>query len=222
MSNSSDLGFSLENGTRIIHGDGSLVRSAFHPGDGLPGTLQLFSLGHTLDKSCPAFCGSNGLFEFDVTCRMPRHVHISTHHEQSSQGSFATEKIIVLTGIAVAELAGEIYVVPPKTMVIIAPGVPHTWVAAPAGLDLHELGIASQDPGHEIQVRPSDGTFLAVFEYDMPTTFFPTRQSHKLGNVTEYVRCDDLPSIRISDFTIDMLKTRAKFIWGRSCRRLST
>ncbi|KEF52324.1 uncharacterized protein A1O9_11564 [Exophiala aquamarina CBS 119918] len=220
MSSPSDLGFSLSNGTRIVHGDGSIVRTAFPPSQNLPGTLQLFSLGHAMDKSCPAFCGSSGLFEFDTTCRMPRHVHISTPSDEGSQPTFAVEKILVLNGIAVAELGGEIYVIPPKTLVIIAPGVPHTWVAAPEGLDLHELGVVPDSAGSGEKVPTSEGTFLAVFEYNLPTTFFPTKQSHKLVDVTEYARCDDLHSIRIPEFSIGALKKQAKFVWGRSCRKL--
>lgn len=219
MADPSSLGFSLSNGTRLIHGDGSVIRSAFPPNENLPGTLQLFSLGHALDKSCPAFCGSNGLFEFDATCRMPRHVHISTQNNQTQRPTFVVEKILVLNGIAVAELGGEIYVIPPKTLVIIAAGVPHTWVAAPEGLDLHELGVIPNNPVGK-RLPASDGTFLAVFEYDLPTTFFPTEQVRKIANVKEYASCDDLHSIRIPEFSIEGLKRDANFVWGRSSRKL--
>lgn len=39
---------------------------------------------------------------------------------------YIVEKLLVLNGVAIAELGGEIYVIPLNTMVIIGPGVPHT------------------------------------------------------------------------------------------------
>ena len=63
---------------------------------------------------------------------MPRHVHTAPKHA-SSEMEYVVEKIIVLNGVAVAELAGETYVAlpRPKTMVGISRGVPPAWVAAP-------------------------------------------------------------------------------------------
>jgi quercetin dioxygenase-like cupin family protein len=66
---------------------------------------------------------------------MPRHMHMAPKHENTGM-EYVVEKIIVLNGVAIAELGGEVYVVPPKTMVTTARGVPHTWVAASPGLDL--------------------------------------------------------------------------------------
>lgn len=126
---------------------------------------------------------------------------------------YVVEKIIVLNGVAVAELAGEIYVVPPKTMVIIGPGVPHSWVAAPPGVDLLALGIADEPV-------VSDGQFLAVFEYEVPTAFFPTAQTNKLSGEGEYEKCEDLERIRIAPMDADFLRDNAWFIWGESCRKL--
>lgn len=38
-----EYGFVLENGTRIVHGEGSIVKSAFPPEMKLPGTMHVFS-----------------------------------------------------------------------------------------------------------------------------------------------------------------------------------
>lgn len=206
------LGFQLPNGCRIVHGAGSLVKRAYPPETNLPGTLQIFSHGNGGDKSCVPFCGPSGLFQFDTTCRMPRHVHMAPDKDQPGM-RYVVEKIIVLNGVAVAELAGEIYVVPPKTMVTIGPGVPHSWVAAPPGIDLQMLGIADTPV-------ISDGEFLAVFEYEVPTAFFPTAQTNTLRSGEEYVKCEDLEGIRIAPMDAEALKEKAWFVWGKSCRKL--
>jgi hypothetical protein len=212
MSPKESLGILLPNGTRFSHGTGSIIKPAFPPETNLPGQMQLFTLGHSTDASCPSFCGTNGLLQFDTTCRMPRHVHMSPINGGPEMG-YVVEKIIVLNGIAVAELGGEMYVVPPKTMVLIGRGVPHAWVAAPKGLDLSELGVADEKV-------ISDGQFLAVFEYDKPTSFFPTRQTNVLRDGEEYVKCEDLHSIRIPEMDIEYLKKSAYFVWNEQCRKL--
>jgi hypothetical protein len=212
MASTHDFGFVLDNGTRITHGDGSLIKQAFPPETKLPGTMQVLSSGNSGDNTCPAFCGPSGLFLFDTSCRMPRHVHMSPTEEKTGM-RYVVEKIIVLNGIAVAELGGEIYVVPPNTMVTIGPGVPHTWVAALPGLDLKELGVADKKV-------VSEGQFLAVYEYETTTGFFPTSQTQTLRNEKDYVKCDDLHSIRMPEMSIEYLKKNAWFIWGRTSRKL--
>ena len=69
--------------------------------------------------------------------------------------------------------------------------MPHSLVAAPAGVDLQALGVADEPV-------VSDGEFLAVFEYEVPTAFFPTTTTEVLGEEDEYVRCEDLEGIRIA------------------------
>jgi quercetin dioxygenase-like cupin family protein len=207
-----EYGFVLENGTRIVHGQGSVRREAFPPEMKLPGTMQVLTPGNRGDASCPSFSGPSGLFQFDTSCRMPRHVHMAPKDDSTGM-EYVVEKIIVLNGVAIAELGGEVYVVPPKTMVTIARGVPHTWVAASPGLDLQELGVSDEGV-------VSDGQFLAVYEYETTTAFFPTKQTRTLREESDYVKCDDLHSIRIPDMSIDYLKKNAYFIWGRTCRRL--
>lgn len=126
---------------------------------------------------------------------------------------YVVEKLIILNGIVVAKIEGEIYVIPPKCMVTIAHGAPHAWVVAPKGLDLQALGVADKS-------LVSDGRFLVVYEYEEPTGFYPTAQTKILMNEEEYVQCDDLHSIRIADMDVECLKKNAWFVWGRTCRKL--
>ncbi|PNS14598.1 leucine-tRNA ligase [Sphaceloma murrayae] len=208
-----EYGFRLANGTQIVHGDGGLTRSAFPPEANIPGDLTMLSPGHRADSGTPCFCGPQGLLPFTTENRMPRHVHMAT--DSTTNGKrYIVEKIVVMDGIGIAELGGELYVVPPKTCVLIGPGVPHAWVACPPGLDLQAIGVANEKV-------VSDGKFIAVFEYEEPTAFYPTAQTETLKTEKDYVRCDDLQSIRIPVLTLDDIRKQAKFIWGRKVCKLS-
>jgi len=214
MASSFDYGFTLPDGSKIIHGEGVLVKSAYPPELNIPGQLQVFSPGHRTDPTTPAFCGPHGIFSFDANLRMPRHVHMAP--KASGDGNrYIVEKIVVLNGVALAELSGEIYVIPPNTMVLIGAGVPHTWTACPPGLDLQALGVSKDER------IVSDGKFTAVYEYEEPTTFYPTAQTEVLKDEGAYVRCDDLQAIKIPAFTLEQLKKDAWFVWGRGARKLA-
>lgn len=233
----SELGFLLPCGTRVIHGAGSFVKQAFPLESNLPGTMELYSVGNANDPCCPVYRGPAGCLQFNTTCRMPRHVHMATVPDTTEQQTddenpkmqFVTEKIFIAGGVAVAELAGQYYVFPPKTMVIIAPGVPHAWVAAPKGLDLEALGVAPPKP-IDIEEDPlvsleepstvSDGKFLAVYEYDLPTGFYPTAQTERLETSKDYTACADLHDIRIPVMDVDQLIQQASFVWGTTCKKL--
>ncbi len=78
MSVGKEYGFLLPNGSRVVHGSGVQVRSAFPPELNIPGTLHMFGVGNSGDASTPPFRGPTGFFPFDTTMRMPRHVHMST------------------------------------------------------------------------------------------------------------------------------------------------
>jgi hypothetical protein len=75
--------------------------------------MQVFTPGNNGDASCPGFCGPSGLFEFDTSCRMPRHVHMAPKDSAPKMG-YVVEKFIALDVVAVAEVGGEMYVFPPK------------------------------------------------------------------------------------------------------------
>jgi hypothetical protein len=213
MSKTFDYGFTLPNGVQIVHGEGALGKDAFPPEVGIPGRLYEFSPGHASDPTTPSFCGAQGCFEFTVDVRMPRHVHL-TRAEEGKQ-CFVVEKIFVPYGVGLAELGGQLFVIPPRTLILIAAGVPHTWTACPPGLNVTKaLGLDGQDK--EII---SDGRFMAVYEYEEPTAFSPTAQTHTLRDSSEYVRCDDLHSIRIPKLDVEQVLQRASFVWGRSVKK---
>ncbi|KAH8881295.1 hypothetical protein GQ53DRAFT_832487 [Thozetella sp. PMI_491] len=210
MSSVKEYGFLLPDGSRIVTGSGVHVRSAFPPDLDIPGTLHMFSVGNANDADTPCFRGPMGFFPFDTTMRMPRHVHMSTG---PGPQRYLVEKVYAVSGIGLAELAGEVYVVPPRTMVMIAPGVPHTWTACPPGLDLKALGVDKDG-------IVSDGTFNALFEYEDATTFFPTQQKERLHEVDNYIACEDLHGIRFPKMEVEDVVREAWFVSGEGVRKL--
>jgi hypothetical protein len=125
-----------------------------------------------------------------------------------------SERIFVMEGVALVELNGEIYVVPPKSLVTITPGVPHTWTACPAGVN---ISTALDLPSTVECV--SDGTFIMLYEYEEPTGFFPTAQTESLLTADMYVRCDDLERIRIPKLTSQEVLEGCWFVWDRNLAR---
>lgn len=129
---------------------------------------------------------------------------------------FTSERILVLNGVAMVELNGEVYVIPPRTLVTIAGGVPHTWTAAPKG-----VRIPAPSPSFSLLSSVpvvSDGTFLMVYEYEEVTGFYPTRQTETLKEISEYVRCDDLEGIRFPALSAEEVHERAWFVWDKEVR----
>lgn len=221
-----NLGLLLPNGTRLVHGAGAASRDAFSPNLGISGRLQTFSVGHANDPSvAPCFCGPQGCLMFDIETRMPRHVHMAVDPSDPRKKSYVVEKIMVMDGVAVAELGGEIYVIPPYTLVLIGAGVPHTWTACPVGIDFGELGFdmaqSEEGPGGRGSKVVSTGRFVAVFEYEAPTGFFPTAQTETLAAEEEYIECQDLHSIRIPAMSAEELMEKAWFVWGREIRKVA-
>lgn len=215
MSNQFEYGFTLSNGVHIVHGEGSLGKDAFPPEINIPGRLYEFSPGHAVDAATPAFCGAQGCYEFDVDTRMPRHVHLSC--PELGEQRFVLENIFVPYGVGLAEFGGELFVIPPKTLILIKAGVPHTWTACPPGLNVTKaLGLTD---GEEII---SDGKFMAVYEYEAPTGFFPTAQTNALHKASEYVRCEDLHSIRIPKLGVDEVLQKASIVWGKTAQKATT
>jgi quercetin dioxygenase-like cupin family protein len=179
------------------------------------------SLSQPLDVS---FSGQFGIIDFDTTIRLPRHVHISENH-------FTTERILVLNGTALVELNKQIYIIPPRTLVTIAPGVPHTWTACPAGLNISEAlqwhrgdrSAGTDDlKAESLPTEPliSSGTFLMVYEYEEVTGFFPTEQTETLKNFGDYKRCDDMERIRFPLLTAEEVGKSGWFVWGKDVWRV--
>lgn len=106
---------------------------------------------------------------------MPRHVHMAP--DPAGKGHcYIVEKIMVMEGVAVAELGGEFYVLPPHTLVLIGAGVPHTWTACPPGIDFGALGFSTEEK------VVSKGKFVAVFEYEAPYFVLPDRANKHFGH----------------------------------------
>ncbi|KFA79468.1 hypothetical protein S40288_11584 [Stachybotrys chartarum IBT 40288] len=214
MATNFEYGFTLPNGVHIVHGEGALGKDAFPSEINIPGRLFEFSPGHAVDARTPAFCGAQGCYEFDIDIRMPRHVHLS--RPGPGEQRFVVEKIFIPYGVALAEFGGELYVIPPKTLILIAAGIPHTWTACPPGLNVTKaLGLTDEE-GKEVI---SDGKFMAVYEYEEPTGFFPTAQTNALHKTNEYIRCEDLHSIRIPKFGVDEVLQKASIVWGKNARK---
>lgn len=79
----------------------------------------------------------------------------------AAQKELVDERILVLNGVGLVELAGKIWAVAPGTLVDAVGGVPHTWTACPAGVQLPNGTV-------------SEGKFTMVYEYEEPTSFYPT------------------------------------------------
>lgn len=188
----------------------------FTPSNVTPPSTSLSPSPHPSEVS---FSGQFGIIDFDTAIRLPRHVHISSTH-------FTTERILVLNGTALVELNQQIYIIPPRTLVTIAPGVPHTWTACPAGLNisgavkLRRGGDEGNAASLEIE-EPliSSGKFLMVYEYEEVTGFFPTEQTETLKKFGDYKRCDDLEKIRFPLLTADDVGKRGWFVWGKDVWR---
>jgi hypothetical protein len=139
-----------------------------------------------------------------------------------SEKNFTTERILVVNGTALVELNKQIYIIPPRTLVTIAPGVPHTWTACPAGfnisgaLNLRYGDMRTAQPGTLI----SSGTFLMIYEYEEITGFFPTEQMETLKTFEDYRRCDDLESIRFPLLSADEVGKSGWLVWGKDVWRV--
>jgi len=223
-----DHGYTLPNGSRISHQAGSITKTPFTD-LGFPVDMHELSANAstTLDPETQrniSFAGQFGLIDFDTSVRLPRHVHIAPPGGTDvSKQKFVAERILVLNGMALVELNGQIYVIPPRTLVTIAPGVPHTWTACPPG-----ISPAMAFPEYDADMLTdmdrcvSDGKFLMVYEYEEETGFFPTRQTETLSKVSEYVRASDseLEGLRFPKLNAEQVLDEGWVVWGKECRRI--
>ena len=147
-----------------------------------------------------AFRGQLGFIEFNTDCRLPRHVHIG------ADGRLLPERILVLNGIGLAELGGEIVLVAPGSLVDIPPGLPHTWNACPPGLVLPDG-------------RASDEHSTMVYNYSETTKFFPTAQTRTLRDVGDFEAfTGDVEDIRFLKLTARDVVGTASYVWDRDIR----
>ena len=148
------------------------------------------------------FRGQLGFIPFDPSCRLPRHIHMTANRTK-----FLNERIMVLHGVGLVELAGDYYVVAPGSLTDCIGGVPHTWTACPPGIKL---------PGGEV----SDGKFTMVYEYEEETSFFPTRRTEVVKSVENYEAWEgDLEEIRFPELTREeVVKVAKGVVWNGEVR----
>ena len=195
--NTERTGIVLPNGCKAVHGASANIKEPF--------TFTTLAM-HELDAGGGhAYHGQFGFIPFRDDSRLPRHIHIEERDGQDPQ--LVAERILVLNGVALTELAGEIYVAAPGTMVEIEPGIPHTWTACPPGVVLPD-GIISE------------GQFLMVYEYSGQTGFYPTRSTKAISSTAEYERYNgDLETIRFPRLNADEVVATGTLIWNNQATK---
>lgn len=191
------IGFLLPNGCRVTHGSGANVKTPFAD---IPLTMHELFPGGAL--SVPSTSrGQFGIIPFNHELRLPRHVHV-TMAERDEDRRLLAERILVTGGVGLVELNGDIFVIPHGTLVDIPEGVPHTWSACPPGVPMPDG-------------TQSTGTFLMVYDYAEPTTFFPIEGTRTLGSMAEYVPFGGkLQDICFPKLSADQVRAEAAFVWN--------
>lgn len=160
MAYNSATGYKFDNGCRITHGTGANIKKPFEDID-----LTM----HELTAGNPkGFSGQLGIIEFNTSLRLPRHIHMDLKQQRLTD-----ERIMVLHGVGMVEIAGELWVVAPGSLVDAKGGVPHTWTACPPGVKLPNGYV-------------SEGKFTMVYEYEEPTSFFPTSSTTPITDISQY------------------------------------
>lgn len=196
------LGVALDNGTRITHGTAANIK---YPLQDAPVVMHELYTGDN-EGTKLSFEGQFGFIEFNTECRLPRHVHMILD-EDTNKYRLLPERILVLNGVGITELAGEYYVVAPGSLVDIAPGVPHTWNACPAGVVLPDGSI-------------SDGTFTMVYNYSEKTNFFPTKETAIIDSPDQYIAYPgNIEDIRFPLMTKSDVINAASIVWNGSLHK---
>lgn len=185
---SKDIGVLLDNGCKIIHGQGGNVKEPFPDVPSL--TMHELHVG----GSAP-FSGQLGFIEFNTSIRLPRHIHMDLPKQK-----LIAERILVLNGVGLVELAGDFFVVAPGSLVEAKGGVPHAWTACPQGVKLPDGTM-------------SKGTFTMVYEYEDVTTFFPTASTSIVAEPAQYQLFEgDYDEIRIPALSAAQVVERASVV----------
>jgi|GEM_PF-1932066 len=196
MTTDDEPGLALPGGCRVTHGQGARIRRPFAD---QPLTMHELHPGSP-DPTGLSFRGQFGFIAFSEALRLPRHIHMSR------DGRLLPERILVLNGAGLVELNGALYIIPPGSLVDIAPGVPHTWTACPTGIALPD-GSAT------------DGTFLMIYCYSEPTSFSPIGTTATLSAGSAYVPyTGDVEAIRIPRHDAATLLRQARCVWDRDLR----
>ena len=186
-------GFDLPNGSRVVHGEGAGIKSPF----------TQFSLKmHELSRGGRQFKGQFGVIPFCTEYRMPRHVHIG-ENEETGEPELLAERILVMNGAGLLELAGDLYVMPPRSMIDIAPGLPHTWTACPAGLELPDGTVSS-------------GTFDMIYNYERATGFSPVLDTAPVTRAEDCVPYDGpIEDVFFPVLGLEDVKQSAGVVWNQ-------
>ena len=196
-----ELGVLLANGCRIVHGAAERIKRPFNA---IPVVMYELDAGVSRTGG-RAFSGQFGCIQFDAELRLPRHVHVERGNGLATSRCVA-ERTLVVNGVGLAELAGEIYLVAPGSLVDVGPGVPHTWTACPAGMALPDGTV-------------STGEFLMIYEYAAPTGFFPLESTSVLGEVSDYREYSgDLETIIFPRLTLAEIAAQASLVWNSDVR----
>ncbi|KAF7195356.1 hypothetical protein HII31_03248 [Pseudocercospora fuligena] len=192
----SELGYTFPHGCRITHGEGANVKKPFEDIN-----LTMYELSPFNDKG---FKGQLGYIEFNTEYRLPRHIHMTIDKE-----GLIDERIMILHGVALVEIAGEYFAVAPGSLVYTRGGAPHTFTACPAGVKLPDGSISS-------------GTFTMVYEYEEPTTFFPTESMEVVNDPADYKPWKgDLESIRFPKMSAKDVVEKGSIIFNKERSKLS-
>jgi hypothetical protein len=199
---SSARGVQLPNNTRITHGTAANIRQ---PLANAPLTMHELFAGSE-EGAGTAFRGQFGFIEFNDKCRLPRHVHISMEDDVEER-VLLPERILVIGGVGLTELNGEIVLVGHGSLVDIPPGVPHTWNACPPGVVLPDGTV-------------SDGKFTMIYEYSEQTKFYATAETFTLADAGQYVEYKgNFENIRFPELTPKQVVERATFVWNSDIRK---
>ncbi len=190
-------GVRLDNGCRVTHGEGADVKRPFAD---IP--LVMHELAGGEPREGGSLAGQFGVIPFTAELRLPRHIHIGAD-SRSAARRLVAERILVLNGVALVELNGQVLIVPPLALVTIAPGVPHTWTACPPGVGLPDGTV-------------SDGRFLMVYDYNEPTGFFPCAGTTTLAGAADYAAfTGELDAIRFRKLAAADVVAGAALVWNR-------
>lgn len=192
-----EVGVTFDNGCRITHGFGANIKKPFSD---IPLTMHELSPSNT-----KGFTGQLGFIPFSTELRLPRHIHMN-----AEKTKLVDERILVLNGVGAVEIAGEIYVTAPGTLVDAIGGVPHTWSACPAGVELPDGTV-------------SDGTFTMVYEYEEPTSFYPTKSITPIKDASDYeaFEGDNFDEIRFPKLSPEQVVEEGQIVFDREVQKLS-
>ncbi|KAI5368386.1 Putative rmlC-like cupin domain superfamily, rmlC-like jelly roll protein [Septoria linicola] len=191
-----EVGYAFTHGSRITHGNGANIKKPFADIN-----LTMHELSPSNNRG---FRGQLGVIEFTTEYRLPRHIHMS-----ADKSRLVDERIIILHGVALLEIAGEYYAVAPGSLVDTVGGVPHTFTACPAGVKLPDGSVSS-------------GKFTMVYEYEEPTSFFPTVSTKVVKIPSEYEAWEgDLDVIKLPKMNAKKVVAKAHVTFNQEKCQLS-